>query len=38
MTAWARAVDDMANKDRAQGKSKKAMTKKARLEQRKVKS
>jgi hypothetical protein len=28
--------DDMADKNRAQGKSKKAMTKKARLEKKKV--
>jgi len=38
MTAWARAGDDMADKNRAQGKSKKAMTKKTRLKQKKVKS
>jgi hypothetical protein len=38
MTAWATAGDDMADKNRAQGKSKKAMTKKARLKQKKVKS
>jgi hypothetical protein len=31
-------LDDMAEKNRAQGKSKKAMTKKARLEKKKVKS
>ena len=30
--------DDMAEKNRPQGKSKKAMTKKARLEKKKVKS
>ena len=35
MTAWARAGDDMADKNRAQGKSKKAMTKKIRLTQKK---
>jgi hypothetical protein len=34
---WERA-DDMADKNRAQGKSKKAMTKKTRLKQKKVKS
>ena len=32
------AGDDMADKDRAKGKSKKAMTKKARLEKKKAKS
>jgi hypothetical protein len=32
------AGDDMADKNRAQGKSKKAMTKKARLKKKKVKS
>jgi hypothetical protein len=37
MTAWAIAGDDMAEKNRAQGKSKKAMTKKARLKKNKVK-
>jgi len=37
MTAWDTAGDYMADKNRAQGKSKKAMTKKARLEKKKVK-
>jgi hypothetical protein len=38
MTARGTAGDGMADKNRAQGKSKKAMTKKARLKQKKVKS
>ena len=32
---WSAADDDMADKNRAQGKSKKAMTKKAKLKKRK---
>jgi hypothetical protein len=38
MTAWLMGGDDMADKNRAQGKSKKAMTKKARLKKEKTKS
>jgi hypothetical protein len=37
MTAWAMASDDAADKNRAQGKSKRAMTKKARPKKNKVK-
>jgi hypothetical protein len=37
MTARATTGDEMADKNRAQGKSKKAMTKKARLKKNKVK-
>jgi hypothetical protein len=35
---WSGAGDDMAERNRTQEKSKKAMTKKARLEKKKVKS
>jgi hypothetical protein len=37
MTTRTTTGDDMADKNRAQGKSKKAMTKKARLKKNKVK-
>jgi hypothetical protein len=35
---WSAADDDMADKNRAQGKSKKALTKKAKLKKKEVNS
>jgi len=37
LKSWSGADDDMADKNRAQGKSKKAMTKKARLKKKEAK-